>query len=164
MVAALERLFEDKDDVVRFTVGRFRVSPDAPAVVPGHAFFTIDFRHPDEAVLARLGDQVKPVCEANAGPCAVAVVETSRSRPVPFTSEVPDLVEAASNRLGLSSMRMISGAGHDAMRLARVAPTGMVFVPCERGISHSEVENAKPEDLAAGARVLAETLVELAGR
>jgi N-carbamoyl-L-amino-acid hydrolase len=92
------------------------------------------------------------------------VVETSRSRPVPFTSEVPDLVEAASNRLGLSSMRMISGAGHDAMRLARVAPTGMVFVPCERGISHSEVENAKPEDLAAGARVLAETLVELAGR
>jgi N-carbamoyl-L-amino-acid hydrolase len=164
MVAALERLFEDPEDVVRFTVGRFRISPDAPAVVPGHAVFTIDFRHPDEAVLARLGDEVRPVCEANAGPCEVAVIETSRSRPVPFTSDVPDLVEAASRRLGLSSMRMISGAGHDAMRLARVAPAGMVFVPCERGISHSEAENAKPQDLAAGARVLAETLVALAGR
>jgi N-carbamoyl-L-amino-acid hydrolase len=77
---------------------------------------------------------------------------------------VPDLVEAASDRLGLPSMRMISGAGHDAMRLARVAPTGMVFVPCERGISHSEAVNAKPQALAAGARVLADTLVALAGR
>ena len=164
MVAALERLFADPEDVVRFTVGRFRISPDAPAVVPGHAWFTIDFRHPDEAVLARLGDEVRPVCEAHAGPCDVAVIETSRSRPVPFTSDVPDLVEAASRRLGLSSMRMISGAGHDAMRLAAVCPSGMVFVPCERGVSHNETENARPEDLAAGASILLEVLIELANR
>ena len=57
---------------------------------------------------------------------------------------------------------MPSGAGHDAQHLVKICPTGMIFVPCERGISHNEAENAKPDDLAAGARVLAETLVDLA--
>jgi N-carbamoyl-L-amino-acid hydrolase len=59
---------------------------------------------------------------------------------------------------------MPSGASHDAMYLARVCPTGMIFVPCERGISHNEAENARPEDLAAGARVLTAALLELAGQ
>jgi N-carbamoyl-L-amino-acid hydrolase len=59
---------------------------------------------------------------------------------------------------------MPSGASHDAMYLARICPTGMIFVPCERGISHNEAENAKPADLAAGARVLTATLLELANR
>jgi N-carbamoyl-L-amino-acid hydrolase len=59
-------------------------------------------------------------------------------------------------------MRILSGAGHDAMHLAKICPTGMIFVPCEKGISHNETENATPSDLAAGARVLAATLVELA--
>ena len=59
---------------------------------------------------------------------------------------------------------MISGAGHDAMMLARVCPTGMIFVPCERGLSHNEAENASPSDLAAGARVLADVLVDLANQ
>ena len=61
-------------------------------------------------------------------------------------------------------MRMLSGAGHDSIYLNRCCPTGMIFVPCEKGISHSEIENAAPADLAAGARVLAEVLVELANR
>ena len=61
-------------------------------------------------------------------------------------------------------MRLPSGASHDAKYLARVCPAGMIFVPCEKGISHNEAENAKPEDLAAGARVLAATLLELANR
>ena len=59
-------------------------------------------------------------------------------------------------------MRLASGASHDAMYMSRVCPTGMIFVPCERGISHNEAENARPEDLASGARVLAASLVELA--
>jgi len=163
IVAALERLFhDDPTDTVRFTVGRFRIRPDAPAVVPGHAMFTIDFRHPDDAVLTRLGDQVAGICQANAKKCAVTVVETSRSRPVPFTSSVPDLIERAAATLDYRRMRILSGAGHDAMHLAKVCPTGMIFVPCENGVSHSEIENATPGDLAAGTRVLAAALVELA--
>lgn len=163
MVAALEKVFhDDPTDTVRFTIGRFRIRPDAPAVVPGHALFTIDFRHPDEAVLTRLGDQVAGICAAHAKKCAVTVTETSRSRPVPFASNVPDLIESAAASLDLRRMRILSGAGHDAMHLAAVCPTGMIFVPCEKGISHNETENATPADLAAGTRVLAATLVELA--
>jgi N-carbamoyl-L-amino-acid hydrolase len=164
MALALERHFFDPADVVRFTIGRFVVTPNAPAVIPGKTTFTIDFRHPEQAVLTRLGDQVAAVCAAEKGPCEVAVTETSRSKPVAFTNLVPDLVEEAARRLSLPAIRMLSGAGHDSIYLSRCCPTGMIFVPCEKGISHSEIENAKPADLAAGARVLAEVLVELANR
>jgi N-carbamoyl-L-amino-acid hydrolase len=163
MVTALEKVFhDDPSDTVRFTVGRFRVRPDAPAVVPGHALFTIDFRNPEEAVLAKLGDQVEGICRAAAGPCRVTVTETSRSRPVPFTSSVPDLIEETAAVLDYRRMRILSGAGHDAMHLAKLCPTRMNFVPCEKGVSHSESENATPGDLAAGTRVLAASLVTLA--
>jgi len=131
-------------------------------VVPGHALFSIDFRHPDEAVLTRLGDQVAGICQANAKKCTVTVTETSRSRPVPFTSNVPDLIETTAATLDFRKMRILSGAGHDAMHLAKVCPTGMIFVPCENGVSHAEIENATPADLAAGTRVLAAALVDLA--
>ena len=164
MVQALDQHFYDPADVVRFTVGRFRVKPDAMAVVPGHAEFTIDFRHPEMEALNWLGDQVAAICEGEAGPCAVHVHQTSIVAPTPFTAVVPDLVERAAHRLALPNMRMISGAGHDAMMLARVCPTGMIFVPCERGLSHNEAENASPSDLAAGARVLADVLVDLANQ
>ena len=73
-----------------------------------------------------------------------------------------DTIEAAAVGLGLGYMRLFSGAGHDARQLSSVCPTGMIFVPCEKGISHNEAENASPSDLADGARVLAETLVRLA--
>ncbi len=163
MVGALERVFhDDPSDTVRFTVGRFRVRPDAPAVVPGHVMFTIDFRHPEEAMLTKLGDQIQGICAAQAGPCRVTVAETSRSRPVPFQSNVPDILDGAAAGLAYSRMRILSGAGHDAMHLATVCPTGMIFVPCERGVSHNETENATPGDLAAGTRVLAASLVALA--
>ena len=161
---ALYRHFTDPDDVVRFTVGRFTVEPNAPAVIPGRVVFSIDFRHPDEAVLTRLGDAVEGVCQANRGPCEVKAVQTARSQPVPFSGLLPDLIQSAADRLGLSSMPILSGAGHDSIYLAKICPTAMIFVPCEKGISHNEIENATPYDLASGARVLAEVLVELANR
>jgi len=80
-----------------------------------------------------------------------------------FPSAIVDTVERAAAALGIAHMRLPSGAFHDANFLAEVCPTAMIFVPCEKGISHSPSENAKPEDLAAGARVLAASLVELAG-
>ncbi|BBK36278.1 Zn-dependent hydrolase [Allostella sp. ATCC 35155] len=165
MVSALEALFhDDPGDTVRFTVGRFVVTPNAPAVVPGHVSFTIDFRHPDEAVLTKLGDQVEPICKAHARACTVTVTQTSRGKPITFLDPVPSAVEKAAAGLGLPYLRMNSGAGHDAGPLQLAGPSGMIFVPCEHGISHAEAENATPADLAAGARVLAEALVELAGR
>ncbi len=164
MVASLERLMYDKHDTVRFTVGRFVVSPNAPSVVPGYAAFTIDFRHPEQEVLTRLGDQVETVCCENAKACGARVSETSRTEPTKFEGLVPDTIDSVAKRLDLPHMNIFSGASHDAQNLFKVCPTGMIFVPCEKGISHNEAENATPGDLVAGARVLAEVMVAIANR
>ncbi|MCL4765015.1 MAG: Zn-dependent hydrolase [Hyphomicrobiaceae bacterium] len=164
MIAALRRLMHDDEDKARFTVGRFIVSPNGTSVVPAHVLFTIDFRHPDDEALARLGDQIKPVCADNAGPCQVTVSETRRVPTHWFPDLVPDAILAAAQRLEIPHMHIFSGAGHDARYLLARCPSGMIFVPCEKGISHTEAENAKPEDLAAGAKVLAEAMVALANR
>ncbi len=164
MVAGLERLMYDEHDIVRFTVGRFVVSPNAPSVVPGHVAFTIDFRQPEQEVLTRLGDQVEAVCRANAKACAVGVSETSRTEPTKFEGLVPDTIDSVAKRLDLPHMHIFSGASHDAQNLFKICPTGMIFVPCEKGISHNEAESATPADLAAGARVLAGVMVAIANR
>jgi len=163
MITALEQLMTDPSETVRFTVGRFVVSPNAPSVIPGAVMFTVDFRHPEEAVWRRLGDQIEDVCRANAGPCTVTVTPVATTPPTPFAGLVRETTEAVTRRLDLPWMPILSGAGHDAENLALRCPAGMIFVPCEGGISHNERENAAPADLAAGTRVLVETLVEIAG-
>ena len=164
MVRALRELMHDPTDVVRFNVGRFEVGPGSPNTVPGRVFFTIDFRHPDAATLVRLGDAVAAVCRREAESCGVtvAVTETSNTPPVDFDAGVVSRIAAAADRLGLPRLDMPSGAGHDARHLAALCPTGMIFVPCEKGISHNEAENATPDHLAAGTKVLADVLADLA--
>jgi N-carbamoyl-L-amino-acid hydrolase len=162
MVTALEQLMRDDADTVRFTVGRFEVAPNSPNTVPARTFFTVDFRHPDAATLARLGDQVAVVCRANAKGCAVRVDETIRSEPVTFSPRVVSSVAAAARRLGSAHMEIVSGATHDAKFMAQRCPAGMIFIPCRDGASHCEEEEARPDHMAAGARVLAEVLFELA--
>jgi len=130
--------------------------------VPGHVLFTIDFRHPEDEVIARLGDQVEAICRKLAPPCAVTVKETTRNPSTWFDRKVVDLVAKAASDLKLPAMEIFSGAGHDARYMAPICPSGMIFVPCEKGVSHNEAEAATPEDLAAGARVLAKVLTELA--
>src|SRR5271170_4061192 len=164
MVGALEALMQDDSDTVRFTVGRFEVSPNSPNTVPGRVFFTIDFRHPDPAVLRRLGDRIEPVCRAQARGCAVTVTPTFDAPPTQFAPAIVASVSGAAARLGLPHMDIFSGAFHDAKFIAEIAPTGMIFVPCANGISHNPAESATPSDLAAGACVLAEVLAELADR
>ena len=164
IAAALRELFHDPDDVMRFTIGRFEVSPGALAVVPGRVFFTIDIRHPDDATLARLGDRIEPVCRRAASRCDVRVAETRRADSAPFEGAVPEAIEAAVRERGYSYKRMPSGAGHDARYVSRICPSGMVFVPCERGISHNERENAAPEDIARGAQIVADALLILDAR
>ncbi len=161
MVAELNREMEAGGEAVRFTVGRFDVEPGSPNTVPGRVQFSIDFRHPDLTAMKQLGGRIEPICQANAGSCSVYVQLIDDMPPTAFAPAVVDLVDRQTAALGYSKMRLPSGAGHDAMYLARVCPTGMIFVPCEKGISHNEAENAKPDDLAAGARVLTACLVEL---
>ena len=166
IVLALETLFADPTDTIRYTVGRFEVYPGSPSVVPGRVTFMVDFRHPEQAVLTRLGDRVAGVCEAEAAKrgCTAKVDNYVSVAPTPFRPEPVDLVRRSAAALGMKHMDMISGAGHDAMHVAKVAPAAMVFVPCWKGISHNEIEAATPRDLANGARVLADALAALANR
>ena len=140
------------------------VTPNSPNSVASHVLFSVDVRHPDPATIRRLGEAVEPAAKKAAARCAVKVTPTLHDDPCVFDAGVVAAVEDAAQSLGLAHMRLPSGASHDAMYMARVCPTGMIFVPCEKGVSHNEAENAKPEDLAAGARVLTAALLELASR
>ena len=164
MVTKLQALMFDESDTVRFTVGRFEVAPNSPNTVPGRVVFTVDFRHPDPDILTRLGDRIEPVCRAEAHECDVRVVETMNAPPTGFDPAVLDLIRSAARRQALPHSDMTSGATHDAKFMAGLCPSGMIFVPCEAGVSHNEAENASPADLAAGARILAEVAIRLANR
>ena len=154
----------DKDDTLRFTIGRVDVGPGSPNTVPGKTSFTIDMRHPSDAMLEAHEKKLHEIVAAKAAPCSAAIERVMAVAPTDFAPLVIDLVRTKTNALGFSNMDMPSGAGHDAMHIARLCPTGMIFVPCERGISHNEIENAAPADLAAGARVLVDVLTDLANR
>jgi N-carbamoyl-L-amino-acid hydrolase len=162
IIAALTECIYDKHDAVKFTIGRLLVTPNAPSVVPGEVNFWIDLRHPDSGTLRRLADSIEPVCRERAGPCVVEVTEISRAMPSTFPPEICACIRAAASRLGVSFRDIYSAAGHDAYYLNRICPTAMLFVPCHLGITHNEAESATPSDLAAGAKVLADVLAELA--
>jgi len=163
MVVALHRMMLDPADVTRFNVGRFQAYPGAPSVVPGEVRFDIDFRTPDDALRENLGGRIAALCEALAAPCTVEVTEIQRSETTPFDDGVRETIRAAAARAGLPHMDILSGAGHDARNMARICPTGMVFVPCKDGVSHNEAESATAADLAAGTKVVAQTLAAMAG-
>jgi beta-ureidopropionase / N-carbamoyl-L-amino-acid hydrolase len=162
MIGALDAAMRDGDDVVKFTVGRLDVTPNAPSVVAGTAVFSIDLRHVDSAILAALGDRIAGICAAHAGGCSVDVAELTRASSLAFPESMKRLVRESAAALGVPAMDIHSAAGHDARFLHEVCPTGMIFVPCKDGISHNARESATPEDLAAGARVLVDVLMKLA--
>jgi N-carbamoyl-L-amino-acid hydrolase len=164
LAAALYEATDDRDDTLRFTIGRVEVSPGSPNTVPGRVSFTIDMRHPDDAVLVEREAVLERLLAEKTKPCAARLERVTNVPPTNFDRTVIDLVRAKAQALKLSNMDMPSGAGHDAMHIAKLCPAGMIFVPCERGISHNEIENASPSDLAAGTKVLVEVLEALANR
>ncbi len=161
-IAALNALMHDPQDVLRFTVGRITVEPNTSNSVANRASFTIDFRHPDRDVLLARGDAVAGVVQAAVRDAGVTVQETFHALPVAFSPMVVDAVEQAAAAHGCSHMRLPSGAFHDAQFAVPVCPTGMIFVPCRRGVSHNPAEYSEPGQLAVGTRVLTQTLAQLA--
>jgi N-carbamoyl-L-amino-acid hydrolase len=161
-LAALNGAMADPTDVLRYTVGRALVEPNSPNSVARRTLFSIDLRHPDNAELARRAVAIEPICRTAAPPCEVNVSETFRYDPCMFDPVVIDAIDRMAAALELSRLRMPSGAFHDAGLMSAHCPTGMIFVPCRKGISHNEAEYASPDQLAAGARVLAATVCELA--
>jgi len=164
MVAEMQEMTADENDITRFTVGRFDVEPGSPNTVPGRVIFTVDLRHPDADTLKRYGDSIADICARHANGLEFSVKETYSVPPIAFHQDVVECVRDSTRSLSLSHRDIISGALHDAKYMNDICPAGMIFVPCEKGISHNEVEAAQPGDLAAGARVLAEAMVALANQ
>ena len=138
------------------TVGQMLVSPNSRNVIPGSVFLTVDFRHPVDDTLSTMDETLKSFCHdlAASEQVTVDVVDFWYFPPTPFDEGCVEAVREGAMAAGFPHMDIVSGAGHDAVYLAGVSPTGMIFVPCEDGISHNEIENATPEDCAAGCQVL----------
>jgi N-carbamoyl-L-amino-acid hydrolase len=146
------------------TVGLVQCMPNSRNTIPGKVFFTIDLRHNEDATLSKMASEAKEACEkaSKENGLKLEFKEIWYLPPTHFSRDCVKAVENAANELGFTSMPIISGAGHDSFYISRVAPAAMVFVPCEGGISHNEIENAKPEDIAAGCSVLMRAMVERA--
>jgi beta-ureidopropionase / N-carbamoyl-L-amino-acid hydrolase len=147
------------------TVGMLQVHPNSRNVIPGRVFFTVDLRHPEDAVLAQMDAELRAGIAAAADEAKVEISKLEQIfyyAPVAFDADCVSSVRAAAQRFGYSHRDIVSGAGHDACYLAKVAPTSMVFVPCIGGISHNEIEDATPEWIEAGANVLLHAMLERA--
>ncbi|HEY0121005.1 MAG TPA: Zn-dependent hydrolase [Rhizobium sp.] len=163
--AALNRLqmsVMPHDDDARLTVGRFSAYPGSINAIPDRVTFTVDIRHPDAASLSAIDASVCAACEEAAllQRCGVEIATSFDMPPGSFSKVMTDRIEAAARVLELPYKRMISGAFHDALFVARIAPAAMIFVPCRDGISHNEAEYVEPVDAINGARLLLEATME----
>lgn len=147
------------------TVGRLEFRPNLVNVVPASVVMTVDLRNTDEMLLQEAERQFAALCDTTAAAEGVQIERRTLARfePVEFDGEMIDRVERHARLLGHSTMRMPSGAGHDAQMLARVCPTSMVFVQSVNGLSHNIAEYTRPEHIQAGGDVLLQTVLSLAG-
>ncbi len=148
----------------RGTVGWVEVFPNSRNVIPGRVRFSVDFRHSTDDGLLEMDAALRTAAAdvAAASGLTVAIEQVVYFPPQPFAPALVDAVRRCAARLGLSQRDIVSGAGHDAVYVARHAPTAMIFVPCKDGISHNEIEDAKQEHLTAGANVLLQTMLACA--
>lgn len=149
----------------RGTVGMVQVFPNSRNVIPGRVKFSIDLRNSTDALVDAMAAEVKAFADQVAKEHGVQVhIEMVSSYPAQlFQPECVEAVGRAAAKLGYSHMPAVSGAGHDAVYMAKLAPSGMIFIPCKDGISHNEIEDAKPEHIEAGCNVLLHAMLERAG-
>ena len=149
----------------RGTVGMVQVHPNSRNVIPGRVKFSIDLRNSTDALVDTMADEVKAFAAKAASESGLDVkIEMVSSYPAQaFHEDCKGAVARAAQKLGYSNMPAVSGAGHDAVYMARLAPSGMIFIPCKDGISHNEIESATPEHITAGANVLLHAMLERAG-
>jgi len=163
LVKAVQQIGLDQPLTGRATVGHIVVTPNSPNVIPGHVELMVEFRNPEVSVLDVMTEALNSALKETADKYGVEIVSTQEldSGTINFTPELIDIVEQAAMACGMSSKRMISGAGHDACQLSAVMPTTMIFIPCDKGISHAENEAITQEWAADGAQVLVETVLAL---
>ncbi len=164
VVTALDALAREHGPDAVITVGVLEIAKPSRNVIPGSVFFTVDMRHPDDAVLAELDQRLRAIlaeaCARDSLPHELQQIWHFPS--VRFDPRCVAAVRTAAVEGGYSWREMVSGPGHDSCYTARVVPTAMVFVPCRDGLSHNEEEWAEPEHMAAGCQVLLQAALELA--
>jgi len=166
LIKAVQQIGLDQPLTGRATVGHIVVTPNSPNVIPGHVELMVEFRNPEVAVLDVMTASLNKALKETADKYGVEVESQQEldSATINFTQELVDLVEQAAASCGKTSKRMISGAGHDACQLSAVMPTTMIFIPCDKGISHAENEAITQEWAADGAQVLVETVLAFASK
>ncbi len=144
------------------TVGLVECRPNSRNVIPGEVFFSIDLRHPSDNVVAEMEHLVRDAIAGIVadGKVSAAVERVWDSPAVHFNEECIGAVARAAEAYGYPARKIVSGPGHDSAYVARVAPTSMIFVPCEGGLSHNEAEKSEPEQVAAGANVLLRAVLD----
>jgi N-carbamoyl-L-amino-acid hydrolase len=169
LIAAIEEIalatVTEAGEPGRATVGRLTVYPDSRNIAPSRIWFSIDTRHHDPALLARMAEEIRARATAIAAARGVTIrVEDFWYSPhTPFDATLVNRVRDAAQRLGFAHMDMPTGIGHDAVYVARRVPTTMIFCPCHGGLSHNEAESITPEWAEAGMRVLADAVLATAG-
>ncbi len=140
----------------RGTVGMVHVHPNSRNVIPGRVKFSIDLRNNTDAGVDAMAEEIRSVAESLQARTGLSIELTlvSSFSATAFHEECISAITDATVQLGYSHMPVVSGAGHDAIYAARLAPSGMIFIPCKDGISHNEIEDAKPADIEAGCNVL----------
>jgi N-carbamoyl-L-amino-acid hydrolase len=164
IVELVNRIGLDHAPLACATVGMMNVFPNSRNVIPGQVFLTIDFRHPDDAILAKMDAALKAGVQEiteNIG-LELDMEQIFYYAPIHFDEDCVSAVREGTRACDYSMREIVSGAGHDACYLANVAPTSMIFIPCIDGISHNEVEDAKPEWVTAGCDVLLHAVLEKA--
>ena len=166
IIDLVDRLMRSRGEDGRGTVGQLIVLPNSRNVIPGEVRFSVEFRHPDAAEVDRLDTAFTSEARAVAQACGVALDLTTLFRipAQPFDPACVDLVRQGAAKLGYSAREIVSGAGHDAVYVARHVPTAMIFTPCKDGLSHNEAESILPEEAEAGCQVLFEAIVTRANR
>jgi N-carbamoyl-L-amino-acid hydrolase len=149
----------------RGTVGMVQVFPNSRNVIPGRVKFSIDLRNVNDELLNTMHEEMTAFVDRTSRESGLAITleRVSYYPPCPFHPDCVGAVRNAAAKLGYSTMDVVSGAGHDAIYVARLAPAGMIFVPCKDGISHNEIEDAQPAHLEAGCNVLLHAMLERAG-
>jgi N-carbamoyl-L-amino-acid hydrolase len=149
----------------RGTVGMVQVFPNSRNVIPGRVKFSIDLRNVNDELLNTMHEEMTAFVARTSQDTGLKITleRVSYYPPCPFHPDCVGAVRKAADRLGYSTMDVVSGAGHDAIYVARLAPAGMIFVPCKDGISHNEIEDAQPDHLEAGCNVLLHAMLDRAG-
>jgi N-carbamoyl-L-amino-acid hydrolase len=166
IIDLVDRLMRARGEDGRGTVGQLLVSPNSRNVVPGEVRFSVEFRHPNDAEIDVLDEEFPAAARAIADACGAALEVTALFKlpAQPFDAACVDLVRRGAAKLGYGTREIVSGAGHDAVYVARHIPSAMIFTPCKDGLSHNEAESIQPEEAEAGCQVLFEAVVARANR